>query len=219
MGAYAYVVFYSSRYWVVYHGIENANCQPNAYPLPMSPLLVSSPLLFFLSFVALYSLMLFYCFFVFYLFCGLFLIEQSYACRDLRMQQMFFDPIGYPVLGYPVNPGMPFVSFSLFFFPSLFSSLFLFSALIEVSIGVPLQSPAGEDNAPRGSILIANFGNAWGDAAEGNPDLGVVAGKWNYTDRFGATSSLGGAWDQIFSPWNPNPVSDDITPRHHLTLR
>jgi len=119
-----------SEYWVVYHGIENSNCQPNAY-----------------------------------------------SCRDIRMQKMFFDSVGYPILGYPANPG------------------------------VVLQSPAGEGGAPRGTTLIANFGNAWGDAAEGNTNSGVVAGKWSYTDRFSATSALGGTWDQIFSPWNPNPVS------------
>eukprot|EP01113_Clastostelium_recurvatum_P037430 TRINITY_DN5471_c0_g1_i1.p1 TRINITY_DN5471_c0_g1~~TRINITY_DN5471_c0_g1_i1.p1 ORF type:complete len:532 (-),score=97.03 TRINITY_DN5471_c0_g1_i1:227-1822(-) len=117
-----------SEYWVMYHAIDKANCQPSAY-----------------------------------------------ACRDIRLQQMFFDPSGYPILGYPVNPG------------------------------VDLPLPAGESGAPKGHTLVANFGDAWGDHAEGNNNGGLVAGKWNYTDRFGATSNLGGTWDQIFSPWNPNP--------------
>lgn len=99
---------------------------------------------------------------------------NAYACRDIRMQQMWFDPYGYPVLGYPVNPG------------------------------VMLQSPAGENGAPAGTTQIADFGDAWGDAAQGL-NGGKVAGRWSHTDRFGANSSLGGAWDQIFSPWNPNP--------------
>lgn len=70
------------------------------------------------------------------------------------MQQMFFDEFGYPTLGYPVNPG------------------------------IILESPAGEDGQPAGSIWVAEYGNAWGDAAEGSSTLGIVAGKWNISDRY-----------------------------------
>lgn len=105
--------------------------------------------------------------------------SPAYNCRDIRMQQMFFDSVGYPVLGYPVNPG------------------------------VSLLDPAGENGVPSGTTLIADFGNAWGDAAEGNPGAGQVAGRWSWSDRWTASSSLGGSWDQIFSPWNPNPQNFD----------
>ena len=35
---------------------------------------------------------------------------NAWACRDIRMQQMFFDDNGFPTLGYPVDPGVPLVS-------------------------------------------------------------------------------------------------------------
>ena len=101
--------------------------------------------------------------------------SPAYDCRDIRMQQMFFDPVGYPVLGYPVNPS------------------------------VSLADPSGEGGVTGGTTAIADFGASWGDAAEGNPGPGQVVGSWTWSDRFTATSSTGGAWNQIFSPWNPNP--------------
>lgn len=33
--------------------------------------------------------------------------SPAYACRDIRMQQMHFDAKGAPVLGYPIDPGVP----------------------------------------------------------------------------------------------------------------
>jgi len=105
--------------------------------------------------------------------------SPAYNCRDIRMQQMFFDPIGYPVLGYPADPN------------------------------VALRDPAGENGTPAGTTLIADFGDAWGDAAEGNSGAGLKAGNWSWTDRWTASSSLGGTWDELFSPGNPNPQNFD----------
>ena len=105
--------------------------------------------------------------------------SPAYNCRDIRMQQIFFDPYGYPILGYPVNPN------------------------------VVLKDPAGESGSPAGTTQVASFGNAWGDAAEGNSNAGLAVGTWHWTDRWTASSSTGGAWDQLFSPWNPNPQNVD----------
>jgi hypothetical protein len=93
------------------------------------------------------------------------------------MQRMYFDPEGHPVLGYPVNPG------------------------------VPLRDPSGESGVKGGAVTAPDFGPAWGDAAEGKATAGLVIGSWHHTDRVSATSSTGGAWDQIFSPVNPNPTN------------
>lgn len=101
---------------------------------------------------------------------------NAYACRDIRMQRMYFSESGFPILGYPVNPG------------------------------VSLPSPSGE-GGPKGSIQIGQYAPAWGDAAEGNPSAGTQQGKWTYNNSATTTSSLGGTWDQIFSPVNPNPES------------
>jgi hypothetical protein len=100
--------------------------------------------------------------------------SPAYNCRDIRMQQMFFDSVGYPVLGYPVDPG------------------------------VTLTDPSGEGGVGSGTTAIADWGNAWGDAAEGNNSAGAVTGNWSWPDRWDASSSTGGSWDQLFSPWNPN---------------
>ncbi len=72
-------------------------------------------------------------------------------------------------------------------------------------LGVVLKSPAGEDGSPSGHILVDAFGHAWGDKAEGTVDKGLVVGTWNVTNPAVVTSSLGGTWDQIFLPVNPNP--------------
>ena len=32
--------------------------------------------------------------------------------------------------------------------------------------------------------MVAEFGNAWGDAAEGDDTLGLVQGAWNTSDRY-----------------------------------
>ena len=106
--------------------------------------------------------------------------SPAYNCRDLRMQQMFFDANGAPILGYPVNPG------------------------------VALALPSGEGASGNLTTQVAAFGPAWGDAAEGNPSLGQVVGTWTYSDTFTATSSTGGAWDQIFNPGNPNSQSVSV---------
>lgn len=103
--------------------------------------------------------------------------NPAYNCRDIRMQRMYFDLVGYPVLGYAVNPH------------------------------VALTDPSGENGVPPGTITVPDFANAWGDAAEGNNSAGLITGNWTHSDRFSATSSTGGAWDQIFSPWNSNPTN------------
>lgn len=103
--------------------------------------------------------------------------SPAYNCRDIRMQKMYFDAVGYPVLGYPVNPN------------------------------VTLTDPSGEGGVTGGTTLVPDFGDAWGDAAEGNTSAGLVTGSWTHSDRFSATSSTGGSWDQIFSPWNPDPTN------------
>jgi hypothetical protein len=48
------------------------------------------------------------------------------------------------------------------------------------------------------------MGNAWGDAAEGNTSAGRAVGNWSWADRWHATSSSGGGWDQLFSIRDPN---------------
>lgn len=100
---------------------------------------------------------------------------SAYDCRDVRMQRMFFDSAGYPILGYPVDPG------------------------------VALTDPAGEHGSPSGRTLVADYGNAWGDAATGAPGSGNIVGKWTWAGDNTVTSSTGGAWDQIFARRNPNP--------------
>jgi len=105
---------------------------------------------------------------------------SAYNCRDIRIQQMFFDSQGEPVLGYPVDPK------------------------------VALTDPAGESGAPPGQTRVAGFGAAWGDAATGTPGGGDTVGIWTWTNGDAATSSLGGAWDQLFSQRNPNPQSFEV---------
>ena len=105
---------------------------------------------------------------------------SAYNCRDIRMQQMFFNSAGYPVLGYPVDPQ------------------------------VALTDPAGENGAPSGQTLVAGFGNAWGDAATGAPGPGNTVGNWTWTSGNAATSSTGGAWDQLFTQRNPNPQNFEV---------
>jgi GH43 family beta-xylosidase len=95
------------------------------------------------------------------------------------MQQMFFTPYGWPVIGYPVNRG------------------------------VTLTDPSGEHGVPSGSYALADWGNAYGDAAEGNTTNGKVVGSWVLSTGSGggayATSSSSGTWNQAFRQWNPNP--------------
>lgn len=105
---------------------------------------------------------------------------SAYNCRDIRMQQMFFDSAGFPVLGYPVDPN------------------------------VALTDPAGENGAPSGHTLVAAFGDAWGDAAIGAPGPGNVVGNWTWASADAATSSTGGAWDQLFTQHNPNPQDFEV---------
>lgn len=105
---------------------------------------------------------------------------SAYNCRDVRLQRMFFDSTDYPTLGYPVDPG------------------------------VALADPAGEHGNPSGRALIAAFGDAWGDAAIGVPGPGRSVGNWTWTGDGAATSSTGGAWDQIFLRRNPNPRNFDV---------
>ncbi|MBB6184512.1 glycoside hydrolase family 43 protein [Oleiagrimonas soli] len=98
----------------------------------------------------------------------------AYDCRDIRMQQMFFDAHGAPMLGYPVDPG------------------------------VALARPSGEGGDGPRRLQARPFGPAWGDAAEGHPQAGQVVGAWSYPKGLSALSALGGAWDQAFRRSNPN---------------
>lgn len=104
---------------------------------------------------------------------------DSFGCLNTRMQQVFFTSYGWPVIGYPVNRG------------------------------VALTDPAGENGAPAGSYALPDWGNAFGDAAEGNPSVGTIIGSWTLSTNLAgnntATSSSSGQWNQAFRVWNPNP--------------
>jgi GH43 family beta-xylosidase len=101
------------------------------------------------------------------------------------MQQIFFTSYGWPVVGYPVNRG------------------------------VALTDPAGEHGTPAGSYTLVDWGAAFGDAAEGNPQYGTIVGSWTLSTDLAyqatATSSTSGTWNQAFRLWNPNPQNFTVT--------
>jgi GH43 family beta-xylosidase len=104
--------------------------------------------------------------------------DPVYGCMNIRMQQVFFTPYGFPILGYPYNPK------------------------------VALTDPSGEHGAGPGSDALLDWGAAYGDAAEGNPSQGAVVGfpilSTNLAGGATATSSETGTWNQAFRLWNPN---------------
>ncbi|GIL30504.1 glycoside hydrolase family 43 protein [Actinocatenispora comari] len=98
--------------------------------------------------------------------------------RRLRAQQLYWDPRdGSPLLGYPVNDG------------------------------VPLPLPSGEPgSSPNTDPYASGWGDAFGDAAEGDTTAGRRTGSWTVTDpHTAALTSFGGTgWTQLFYAANPN---------------
>jgi GH43 family beta-xylosidase len=100
---------------------------------------------------------------------------RKHSGRSIRMQKMYWSSDDTPVLGYPVNPG------------------------------VALAVPSGEQGYTGTGSVLSDWGNAYGDAAEGNTADGTVVGSWAPIDRYTNRSiSLGAGWHQNFSGWNPN---------------
>ncbi|MEU6422972.1 glycoside hydrolase family 43 protein [Streptomyces spiralis] len=110
------------------------------------------------------------------------------ADRELRAQRLYWDVHdGSPLLGYPVNDG------------------------------VPLDVPSGEPGSvPSADPYASGWGDAFGDAAEGDGTDGRKAGTWTVTDaRTASVTSLNGVpWSQLFYAANPNyenyTVSADV---------
>lgn len=99
----------------------------------------------------------------------------AYGCRNVRMQKIYWGSDGTPVLGYPVNPG------------------------------VALNVPSGERGYIGTGSVLADWGDAYGDAAQGNTVDGKQVGSWTSPNRNTTSStSLGAGWHQNFSRWNPN---------------
>ena len=100
--------------------------------------------------------------------------------KSIRMQKLYWGSDGTPVLGYPYD----------------------------LSINMPV--PSGENGFVGTGSTLADWGAAYGDAAEGNTTDGVKVGNWTTSGRNIANStslglgSLGAGWHQIFSGWNPN---------------
>lgn len=97
---------------------------------------------------------------------------------DLRMQKVLFTSYGFPIIGYPI------------------------------SAGIPIQDPAGENGSPAGTTFLPDWGDAFGDAAEGDTVNGRQVGAWSLSPslpgNYSATSSSTGQWNQVFRVWNPN---------------
>jgi len=97
------------------------------------------------------------------------------TCRNVRMQKVYWGSDGIPVLGYPYNSG------------------------------VAINVPSGEQGFTGTGSTLVDWGNAYGDAAEGNTVDGKVVGTWISPDRFTSRNqSLGVNWNQNFSGRNPN---------------
>jgi hypothetical protein len=91
------------------------------------------------------------------------------------MQRLYWGSDDTPVLGYPVNPG------------------------------IELPVPSGEQGYVGTGSVLSDWGNAYGDTAEGNTVDGTVIGNWVSVDRYTSSSrSLGAERHRIFSGWNPN---------------
>jgi len=101
----------------------------------------------------------------------------AYDCRDIRMQRMWWTASGFPVLGFPINPG------------------------------VPLPDPGA---GSKDSAIAPDWGNAFGDAAEGL-STGRVRGKWTWPDASSVTATaLEPGFNQIFKIANPNRTSFNV---------
>jgi GH43 family beta-xylosidase len=106
--------------------------------------------------------------------------SNTNACdpgRVLRAQRLYWDPDGTPVLGYPIADG------------------------------VALNPPLGElGSTGNPNPYEQGWGDAFGDAAEGDTTHGGRTGSWTVVSRTQAnvTSFGGTAWSQLFRASNPN---------------
>jgi GH43 family beta-xylosidase len=106
--------------------------------------------------------------------------SNTNACdpgRVLRAQRLYWDTDGTPVLGYPVGDG------------------------------VPLAPPSGElGSTGTPNPFQQGWGNAFGDAAEGDTAAGPRTGAWSVVSGTEAQlGSFGGTqWTQLFRAANPN---------------
>lgn len=98
--------------------------------------------------------------------------------RRLRLQPLYWDARdGSPLLGYPVDDG------------------------------VALPVPSGEPGSvPNTDPYASGWGDAFGDAAEGDTTDGRRTGNWTVRDpRTASVTAPGGtAWSQLFFAANPN---------------
>lgn len=105
--------------------------------------------------------------------------------RRLRAQPLYWDPRdGSPLLGYPVDDG------------------------------VALPLPSGEPgSSPNTNPYASGWGDAFGDAGEGDTTHGRRTGDWTVTDPHTASlASTGGtAWTQLFYAANPNYESFTVS--------
>lgn len=116
-----------------------------------------------------------------------FLHHAGSACdpsRVIRAQRMFWDTDGTPLLGYPI------------------------------SNSVPLEKPAGEaGSAGTPNPFVQGWGDAFGDAANGNPAGGAKWGTWTINSPTSAnvTSFSGTGWHRLFRASNPNYENFDVS--------
>jgi GH43 family beta-xylosidase len=104
--------------------------------------------------------------------------------RVLRIQRMYWDPDGTPVLGYPVSGG------------------------------VAQSPPHGElGSTGNPNPYERGWGDAFGDAAGGDTAHGRRTGAWTVTSRTEASvTSFGGTgWTQLFRASNPNYETYTVT--------
>jgi GH43 family beta-xylosidase len=98
--------------------------------------------------------------------------------RVIDAQRLYWDPrTGAPLLGYPIGTG------------------------------VAIPDPSGENGSTgTGNPYASGWGNAFGDAAEGDTTDGTATGAWNVTGLTGANlTSFGGTpWTQLFYATNPD---------------
>lgn len=110
--------------------------------------------------------------------------RPSYACRDIRMQRIAWNPDGSPLLGYPIDPGIP----------------------IPVPSGEDKQAARASTKAPKTDTTANSYGwgDAFGDAAEGVDDHGRRTAGWTITSASAVTQRAPGMDRQQIFRGNPD---------------
>ena len=116
----------------------------------------------------------------------------SWANRSIRMQKMYWDEEGFPVLGYPVD---------------------ILDTKDSLGEAVPLDVPSGENGYTGTGSTLVPWGAAYGDAVEGDTTDGLPSGNWSYSNASTITldSTDPGRYDQEFAGANPNYQTYTVT--------